>query len=69
MKSKFLVTALSAVALTACNNDEVMEVNWGHGISFQVATEVSTRAAATTTNSIKEFKVWGFTDAGETLMD
>lgn len=69
MKSKFLVTALSAVALTACNNDEVMEVNWGHGISFQVTTEVSTRAAATTTNSIKEFKVWGFTDAGETLMD
>ena len=51
MKSKLLVAALSAVALTACNNDEVMEVNQGRGISFQVATETSTRAEATTTST------------------
>lgn len=62
MKSKYLVVALSAVALTACNNDEVMEVNQGRGISFQVATEASTRATATTTSTINNFKVWGFTD-------
>lgn len=69
MKSKYLlVTALSAAALTACNNDEVLEVNQGRGISFQVATEAATRAAATTTNTINEFKVWGFTD-NKTLMD
>lgn len=68
MKSKFLAMALSAVALTACNNDEVLEVNRGRGISFQVATEASTRATATTTNSIKEFKVWGFT-GDNTLMN
>lgn len=68
MKSKYLVVALSAVALTACNNDEVMEVNQGRGISFQVATEASTRATATTTSTINKFKVWGFTD-GKTLMN
>ena len=68
MKSKYLVVALSAVALAACNNDEVMEVNQGRGISFQVATEASTRATATTTTSINEFKVWGFTD-DKTLMN
>lgn len=72
MKSKYLlVTALSAVALTACNNDEVMEVNQGRGISFQVATEASTRATATTTASIDTFMVWGFTqeDPAKTLME
>ena len=68
MKSKYLVVALSAVALTACNNDEVLEVNQGRGISFQVATEASTRATATTTSTINKFKVWGFTD-GKTLMN
>lgn len=71
MKSKYLVVALSAVALTACNNDEVLEVNQGRGISFQVATEASTRATATTTNSIDEFMVWGFTkeEPAKTLME
>lgn len=72
MRTKYLVAALSAVALTACTNDEVMEVNRGRGITFQVATEASTRAEATTTSSIQEFAVWGFTtEDGEnkTLMD
>ena len=68
MKSKYLAVALSAVALTACNNDEVLEMNQGRGIQFQVATEASTRAETTTTNSIEDFKVWGFTD-GKTLMN
>lgn len=71
MKSELLVVALSAVALTACNNDEVMEVNQGRGISFQVATEASTRAQATTTSTIDEFMVWGFTqeEPAKTLME
>ena len=68
MKSKYLAVALSAVALVACNNEDVLEVNQGRGISFQVATEASTRATATTTSTIDNFKVWGFTD-GKTLMD
>ena len=69
MKSKYLAVALSAVALVACNNEDVLEVNQGRGISFQVATEASTRAQATTTSTIKEFNVWGFTDANKTLMN
>ena len=71
MKSKYLAVALSAVALAACNNDEVMEVNQGRGISFQVATETSTRAEATTTSTIDEFMVWGFTqeEPAKTLME
>ena len=72
MRTKYLVAALSAVALTACTNDEVMEVNRGRGITFQVATEASTRATATTTGTIDEFTVWGFTTENgknKTLMD
>ena len=69
MKSKYLAVALSAIALTACNNEDVLEVNQGRGISFQVATDASTKATATTTNTISEFNVWGFTDANETLMN
>ena len=70
MKSKYLAVALSAVALTACNNEDVLEVNQGRGISFQVATEASTRAQATTTNTIEKFKVWGFTgNPAQTLMN
>ena len=68
MKRKYLAVALSAVALTACNNEDVLEVNQGRGISFQVATEASTRATATTTSTIDNFKVWRFTD-GKTLMN
>ncbi len=68
MKSKVLLAALSAVALTACNNDEVLEMNQGRGIQFRVATEVTTKATATTTNTIDKFKVWGFTD-NKTLMN
>lgn len=68
MKSKYLAVALSAVVLTACNNEDVLEVNQGRGISFQVATEASTRATATTTSTIDNFKVWGFTD-NKTLME
>ena len=74
MKSKYLAVALSAVALVACNNEDVLEVNQGRGISFQVATEASTRAqatgVATTTNTIDNFKVWGFTgNPTQTLMN
>lgn len=73
MKSKYLALTLSAVALVACNNEDVLEVNQGRGISFQVATEASTRATATTTSTIQAFNVWGFTtdeeDAPLTLMN
>lgn len=69
MKGKFFFLALSAMALaTGCSNDEMTEVNRGDGIDFSVTAGKLTRAAATTTNSIDEFKVWAFTD-NKTYMD
>lgn len=69
MKGKFFFLALSAMALaTGCSNDEMTEVNRGDGIDFSVTAGKLTRAAATTTSSISEFKVWAFTD-GKTYMD
>lgn len=69
MKGKFFFLALSAMALaTGCSNDEMTEVNRGDGIDFSVTAGKLTRAAATTTNSINEFKVWAFTD-NKTYMD
>lgn len=69
MKGKFFFLALSAMALaTGCSNDEMTEVNRGDGIDFGVTAGKLTRAEATTTNSIKGFKVWAFTD-GKTYMN
>lgn len=62
MKSKYLFLALSAMALvTGCSNDETIEVNQGNGIDFSVTAGKLTRAQATTTTSINQFKVWAFT--------
>lgn len=71
MKGKFFFLALSAMALaTGCSNDEMTEVNRGDGIDFSVTAGKLTRAAATTTNSIDEFKVWAFTVTdNKTYMD
>ncbi len=69
MKCKMYLLALSAMALaTGCSNDETTELNKGNAIDFSVTAGKLTRAEATTTNTIKEFKVWAFTD-GKTYMD
>lgn len=52
--------ALSAMALvTACTNDETIEMNQGDGITFNTVAGKATRTGseATTTNSIKDFHV------------
>ena len=52
--------ALSAMALvTACTNDETIEMNRGEGISLSAVAGKATRAGseATTTNSIDNFHV------------
>ena len=67
MKGKFLFLALSAMALvTGCSNDETTEINNGNTIDFSVTAGKLTRATATTTNNIKEFQVWAYTDNGKT---
>ena len=69
MKCKMYLLALSAMALaTGCSNDETTELNKGNAIDFSVTAGKLTRAEAITTNTIKEFKVWAFTD-GKTYMN
>ena len=60
MKKKVLLAALSALALAACVNDETIEMNPGNAVGFRASTENSTRAAVTTSNTLQDFKVWGY---------
>lgn len=60
MKKKVLFAALSALALAACVNDETIEMNPGNALVFRASTENSTRATVTTSNTIQDFKVWGY---------
>ena len=61
MQTKSILMALSAMALvTACTNDETIEMNRGEGISLSAVAGKATRAGseATTTNSIDNFHVY-----------
>lgn len=60
MRKKVLLAALSALALTACVDDETIEMNPGNAVAFRPSTENSTRATVTTSNTIQDFKVWGY---------
>lgn len=60
MRKKVLLAALSALALAACVNDETIEMNPGNAVAFRPSTENSTRATVTTSNTIQDFKVWGY---------
>ena len=62
--------ALSAIALvTACTNDETIEVNRGEGVTFNVVAGKATRTGiggeATTTSNINKFHVYAFTQNKE----
>lgn len=65
MKKSFM-SALAALSLVACVQEEVVNVPQTDAITFaQVAIDNATRAAvdpSTTTASINAFKVWGFMD-------
>lgn len=64
MKVKSILMVLSAMALvTACANDETIEINYGESISLSAVTGKATRTGneATTTNSISNFHVFAFT--------
>ena len=63
-RTNLYLVALSALALaTGCSSDETTSENYGEAISFSAVAGKSSRAVATTTNSIDNFKVYAFTKA------
>ena len=65
---KFFIMGMAAMglALTACNNDETVEVAKGNAIGFNTFVNNSTRAAVdATTANFTSFKVWGLMNDGE----
>lgn len=63
---KFLIMGMAAMglALTACNNDETVEVAKGNAIGFNTFVNNSTRATDTDNTNFKSFKVWGLMNNG-----
>ena len=57
--------AAMGLALTACNNDETVEVAKGNAIGFNTFVNNSTRATDATNANFKSFKVWGLMNDGE----
>lgn len=64
---KFFIMGMAAMglALTACNNDETVEVAKGNAISFNSFVNNSTRATDMITANLNNFKVWGMMNKGE----
>lgn len=69
-KHAIFAATLSALAMVAvsCSDDEVISQSTPDTINFAVTAGKASRAAATTTNTIDNFKVWAFT-GGKTYMD
>lgn len=64
---KFFIMGMAAMglALTACNNDETVEVAKGNAIGFNTFVNNSTRATDFTNDNFTSFKVWGLMNDGE----
>ncbi len=64
---KFFIMGMAAMglALTACNNDETVEVAKGNAIGFNTFVNNSTRATDMITANLDNFKVWGMMNKGE----
>lgn len=64
---KFFIMGMAAMglALTACNNDETVEVAKGNAISFNSFVNNSTRATDMNTANLDNFKVWGLMNDGQ----
>lgn len=64
---KFFIMGMAAMglALTACNNDETVEVAKGNAIGFNTFVNNSTRATDFTNDKFTSFKVWGLMNDGE----
>lgn len=63
---KFFIMGMAAMglALTACNNDETVEVAKGNAISFNTFVNNSTRATDANNDNFTSFKVWGLMNNG-----
>lgn len=66
MKQKFLYLAVAALAMTACSQDETLDINQGKGIGFRTSADKITRATETTTANIENFYVSAFDANGST---
>ena len=64
---KFFIMGMAAMglALTACNNDETVEVAKGNAIGFNTFVNNSTRAPDANNDNFTSFKVWGLMNKGE----
>lgn len=64
---KFFIMSMAAMglALTACNNDETVEVAKGNAIGFNTFVNNSTRATDANNDNFTSFKVWGLMNKGE----
>ncbi|MDO5395240.1 MAG: fimbrillin family protein [Bacteroidales bacterium] len=57
-KILFAAVAAAVVALPSCSSDETVDLNKGNEVNFSVTAGKSSRAQATTTASISEFKTY-----------
>ncbi len=62
------IICLGALAASSCSSDDPERPASGDAISFSAVAPNGSRAASTTTASLKEFVVYGFTE-GSTLLD
>lgn len=76
MKKYFLFSAMAAVALASCTNDDVVDVNKGGGISFRASLDKARTKAVTSLSNLNAFNVTAignssnyFTDLGVTSSD
>ena len=57
MKKYFLFSAMAAVALASCTNDDVVDVNKGGGISFRASLDKARTKAVTSLSNLNAFNV------------
>ncbi|WOG11688.1 fimbrillin family protein [Bacteroides caccae] len=76
MKKYFLFSAMAALALASCTNDDVVDVNKGGGISFRASLDKARTKAVTSLSNLNAFNVTAignssnyFTDLGVTSSD
>lgn len=64
MKQKILYLAVAALAMTACSQDETLDINQGKGIGFRTSADKITRGTETTNANITNIYVTALTEDG-----